>query len=289
MKSVDRVLSTLEHEEPDYVPLTDHIYMPKSLEGILGEECVRINTPGKYVRVHRLLGLDLICAFLDSGGTVQSKDSSMNVETDEWGVKNVIVDGMPWYTEGSIKRIEDFEDYVVPDPSLPMRFKSARGIVNLVKGDLAITGIIDGPFTRCWLLSGFNLFVRAVYSTPKSVQRLLDRIKDYIIEVGKGFIEIGVDIIWIADDLGMVNGPLLHPNTFRKIIFPYFKEIIHSFKKRKVKVLLHSDGQIMSLLDDLVKMGLDGIHPIERKVGMNLREMKEKYGSRIVETLGWRI
>ena len=125
------------------------------------------------------------------------------------------------------------------------------------------------------------MFVRAVYSTPKSVQRLLDRIKDYIIEVGKGFIEIGVDIIWIADDLGMVNGPFLHSNTFRKIIFPYFKEIIHSFKKRKVKVLLHSDGQIMSLLDDLVKMGLDGIHPIERKAGMNLREMKEKYGDEL--------
>lgn len=63
MRSVDRVLLTIEHGEPDFVPLTDHIYMQRSLEGILGEKGVRTDTPEKYVKVHRVLGLDLICAF----------------------------------------------------------------------------------------------------------------------------------------------------------------------------------------------------------------------------------
>ena len=281
MKPQERVLTTSEHEEPDYVPLTDHIYMPKSLEGILGQKGVRINTPKKYVKVHRLLGLDLICAFLDSGETVKPQISSENEMVNEWGVKYRIVDGMPWYMEGPIKNLEDFETYVTPNPNLPCRFKSAHEIVNLVKGDLAVAGVVDGPFTKCWLLSGFDLFAKSVYLKPAAVHKLLDKVTRYIIDVGIGLIETGVDLIWIADDLGTVKGPFLNPSIFRKIIFPYFKKIVDTFKKRGVKVLLHSDGQIMPLMDDLVQMGLDGIHPIERKAGMDLLEMKEKYGDKI--------
>jgi uroporphyrinogen decarboxylase len=281
MRSLERVLTTIEHEEPDFIPLTDHIYMPKSLEGILGEKGVRVNTPEKYVKVHRQLGLDLISVFPDAGGTVKPEGSYAHEEVDEWGVKHRIIDGMPWYIEGPIKNIEGFEDYVTPDTSLPIKFKSARKIVRLVKGDLAIAGIVDGQFTRCWLLSGFNLFVRALYHNLGSVRNLLEEITRYIIDLGKGFIETGVDLIWITDDLGMVDGPFLNPYAFKHVIFPFFNEIVEAFKKQGVMVLLHSDGQIMPLMDDLVKTGLDGVHPIERKAGMNLREMKDKYGDEL--------
>ncbi|MFQ6095292.1 MAG: uroporphyrinogen decarboxylase family protein [Candidatus Bathyarchaeia archaeon] len=281
MRSLDRVLCTLEHEEPDFVPLTDHIYMPRSLEGILGETGVRVDTPRRYIKVHRLLGLDLISAFADAGGTVKPKVLSADEEVDEWGVRNRIIDGMPWYLGGPIRSVEEFEDYEPPDPSLPERFRSTREIVRLVKGDLAIAGIVDGPFTRCWLLSGFDLFVKAIYLRPDSVRKLLERITRFIVDLGIGFIEVGVDLIWIPDDLGMVDGPFLSPSTFRRIIFPYLSEVVRAFKRRGVKVLLHSDGQIMPLMDDLVEIGFDGVHPIERKAGMNLEEMKARYGDKV--------
>nr|MDO8135685.1 uroporphyrinogen decarboxylase family protein [Candidatus Njordarchaeum guaymaensis] len=281
MRPVDRVLLTIGHEEPDFVPLTDHIYMPRSLEGILGAKGVRVNTPEKYVKVHRLLGLDLISAFSDAGGTVKPEVTSADEEFDEWGVRQRIRDGMPWYIEGPIKDIDDFGNYVTPDPFLPTRFESAQAIIRLVKGDLAVAGIVDGPFTRCWLLSGFDLFVKALYTRLESVESLLDRITAYIVGLGKGLIEAGVDLIWIADDLGMVNGPFLSPEMFRNVIFPHLDKIVGTFKKQGMKVLLHCDGQIMPLMDDLVKIGLDGVHPIERKSGMNLIEMKRKYGDRL--------
>jgi hypothetical protein len=50
----------LEHKEPDRVSMTDWIYRPESLEAILGESGVRVDTPEKYIKVHRILGLDLI-------------------------------------------------------------------------------------------------------------------------------------------------------------------------------------------------------------------------------------
>lgn len=111
MNSRERVLTTIEHEEPDLVPLTDHIYMQRSLEGILREKGVRTNTPEKYIKVHQILGLDLICAFPGRlaerneqvcevpSGVITAND----VSVDEWGIKQKDVDGMSWYLEGGNK------------------------------------------------------------------------------------------------------------------------------------------------------------------------------------------
>ena len=280
MESVERVLVAIGHEEPDRVPLTDHIYMARSLERVLGDKGVRVDTAEKYIKVHRLLGLDLICAFPDSGGTVRSGDQASGT-LDEWGVRHRIIDGMPWYIEGPIKSLDDFWDYTTPDPSLPLRVRTAHEIVRLVKGDLAIAGIVDGPFTRSWLLSGLELFVKAIYSRPRVIRKILQEVTDYAIELGKAFLESGVDLIWIPDDLGTVDGPFLNPDVFRRVILPYLREIVDPFKKRDAGVLLHSDGQIMPLIDDLIDIGLDGFHPIERKAGMSLAKMKAMYGDRI--------
>lgn len=287
--SKERVLATIEHEEPDLVPLTDHIYMQRSLEGILGEKGVRINTPEKYIKAHQVLGLDLICAFpgrlaerkkqvgnVPSGAIIR-KDASVN----EWGIKQKDVDGMSWYLEGGIKTLEDVDRFAVPDPFCPRRVETVREIVGIVKEDLAIAGIVSGPFTRGLLLFGFTNYVRTLYVSPNSIQKVTEKVTWFGTELGKIMIDLGVDIIWIPDDLGMKDGPFLPPLAFRKNIFPHMKKMVETFKKRGVKVLLHSDGHIMPLIDDIIQIGFDGVHPIERKSGMNLKLMKTKYGDKL--------
>ena len=112
LRSVERVFLTLKHVEPDYVPLADHIYMAMPLEGVLGEKGVRTNTPEKYVRVHRLLGLDLICAFSNGSEVRPMKPEtgvSVKEAVDEWGMRHRVINGMAWYLGGPIKTIDDFD------------------------------------------------------------------------------------------------------------------------------------------------------------------------------------
>jgi len=271
------------------VPLTDHIYMQRSLEGILGEKGVRTNTPEKYANVHRVLGLDLICAFpgrlVDTsektGGGSPGQKTGASEYVDEWGIRQRPINGMDWYVEGPIKTVEDAEEYEAPDPSLSWRVETVKAIVNLVKDDLAIAAIIGGPFTQGLLLFGFTNFMRTLHVSPDSVRRVTEKAARFQTELGKIAIDIGVDIVWIPDDLGMIDGPFLSPQAFRKHIFPSLKREVETFKKRGVKVLLHSDGQIMALMDDIVEMGFDGVHPIERKAGMSLGLMKAKYGDKL--------
>jgi len=274
----ERVLTTLEHEEPDRVPLTDHIYMPKSLEGILGEPGVRVDTPEKYIKVHKILGLDIICAFPAASPMTQLGEREY---VDVWGIRWRVVDGMPWYVEGTLKDAEDIERLAIPDPHEEFWYKAAERIIKLVGGELAIAGIVEGPFTRTWMPLGFTRFSKMLYTEPSTIRKLIDKVTYFFIELGKNFIERGVDIIWIPDDLGYVNGPMLSPALLRRFFFPRLKEMVHTFKRRGVKVLLHSDGQLMPIMEDIVNTGLDGIHPIERAAGMSLKVMKERYGDQL--------
>lgn len=284
MNSRDRVLTTLEFEEPDRVPLTDHIYMPKSLEGILGEPGVRIDTPEKYIKVHRILGLDLIAAF-PSPSSGESRGSLMgrigkNEFIDGWGIKWKVIDGMPWYADGTLKTREDIDNLGTPDPYEEGLYKPAAEIVRLA-GDLAIGAVVEGQFTRSWLSTGFQTYVKLLYTHPNSIRKLVDKATYFFTEQGKCFIDLGIDIIWVTDDLAMVDGPFLPPSAFRKYIFPHMKKMVSTFKRRGAKVLLHTDGQIMPLIDDVLWMGLDGVHPIERAAGMSLETMKKKYGDKL--------
>jgi len=120
-----------------------------------------------------------------------------------------------------------------------------------------------------------------LHTKQRAICRFIQKVTDFSIELGKDFIDRGVDVIWIPDDMGYVHGPMLSPELFRKFIIPQLKKMVTAFKGRAVKVLMHNDGQLMSIMDDLVDAGIDAIHPLERAAGMSLETMKEKYGEKL--------
>lgn len=82
--------------------------------------------------------------------------------------------------------------------------------------------------------------------------------------------------------LPITRAPFLSPDLFREILFPYLKEEVRAIKNfRDVPVLFHSDGNINLLLDDLVRLRIDGIHPLEKHAGVDIVAVKKKYGDYI--------
>jgi uroporphyrinogen-III decarboxylase len=44
--------------------------------------------------------------------------------------------------------------------------------------------------------------------------------------------------------------------------------------------VFHSDGNLMPILDDLLTLGMNGLHPIQ-PAAMNIKEVKAKYGQKV--------
>ena len=68
---------------------------------------------------------------------------------------------------------------------------------------------------------------------------------------------------------------------FRKYFFGQLRRICDAYHEHEFKVMFHSDGNLMEIMDDLVDAGIDGINPIEVQSGMNLKELKDTYGPKL--------
>jgi uroporphyrinogen decarboxylase len=60
------------------------------------------------------------------------------------------------------------------------------------------------------------------------------------------------------DDMVWSQGPFVHPDFYRSVIFPRYAELWTVLRKAGIKVLYCSDGDWSMFLDDIVEAGADG-------------------------------
>jgi uroporphyrinogen decarboxylase len=86
----------------------------------------------------------------------------------------------------------------------------------------------------------------------------------------------------LADDLGYVTAPLISPAMYAELVLPHHQQICGHLAADGVKTLLHSDGNVAPLIPGFLKAGFVGLHPLEAKAGLDVRELKPRYGRRLI-------
>lgn len=84
-----------------------------------------------------------------------------------------------------------------------------------------------------------------------------------------------------AEDIAYKGRTMCSPAMLRRYLFPGLKRIVAAWHEHGVRVMFHSDGYLMGVLDDLLDCGFDGMHPNEVAAGMNLAEVRRKIGRRM--------
>jgi uroporphyrinogen decarboxylase len=90
-------------------------------------------------------------------------------------------------------------------------------------------------------------------------------------------IDLGVDMVHISDDWGSQKGLMFSPKVWWNLIYPYHKITCNEVKRRGAFLSLHCDGNFTSVIDGVIKLGYDVVHPYQESAGMNLYEYLEKY------------
>jgi uroporphyrinogen decarboxylase len=91
----------------------------------------------------------------------------------------------------------------------------------------------------------------------------------------------GVKIVYTGDDVAGTDGPLMSPASFHALFAPGLHRVIGGFKELGLKVIKHTDGMLWPIIDSIVDSGIDCLDPIDPIAGMDLAQVKAKYGSRI--------
>jgi uroporphyrinogen decarboxylase len=129
-------------------------------------------------------------------------------------------------------------------------------------------------------------FLMDLVMDQANVERLLDALLELHFETLDHVIEsVGdlVDIVRFGDDLGMDNGPLMSPQTYRDIFKPRHAALnAYVHERSSMKTFLHSCGSLYDLLPDIVETGVDILNPVQISArDMEPAKLKAEFGSDI--------
>lgn len=86
------------------------------------------------------------------------------------------------------------------------------------------------------------------------------------------------DGMFFVEDLGSGFGPLMSPKTWRSIFKPLMVQVGEFLCAQRVSFWLHSDGNILPLIDDFIECGVQVLNPVEVKAGLDAVRLRERYG-----------
>ncbi|MCX7048835.1 MAG: hypothetical protein NTX50_25530 [Candidatus Sumerlaeota bacterium] len=282
MTRKERFLTALEVQQPDRVPMFDFLFQQPMYERLIGHRPDAYNGPDA---VRCALALNHDGVWLPFGGFsgFQPKFLAENVYVDEWGTtfkKTTYSWPIDAPIDFPIRSRADLGVYRPPDPTLPGRDSQIRAAREMDNGGLALLGGVTGPLTLAWMLMGYERICYAVYEDPDLIAQCCRFAVEYGKEAARLSVAAGCDGIWISDDFGDNRQGFLRLDHFRELVLPHFAELAETIANLGVPALLHSCGCIKLYLDDLAQTRIASIHPLQRTAGMDLREVKEKYGRR---------
>lgn len=275
-----RILAALNHEEGDRVPIWDYL----DSRAIVDHIC-----PGwtdyhtAMVKVYHTLGIDLCRGY---GSCYSESDNGTITHSDE--VTERKISGQSnWLTKYPIKTMEDLKSFKT-QPIDQEWLKS--GWVNhqlqmkasFEPHTMWVPGGSCG-FHDTYGLMGQELFSYAIYDDPVNVERILEERTENCYQITKVAAEIKASpIFFIGDDIAYKGALMFAPDFLRRTFVKSLKKCIEPAKNAGLKVIFHSDGYVMEILDDMLDAGIDGLNPIEPIAGMDIAYLKKRYGKNLV-------
>jgi len=291
MSSYDRVMVSLNHQNPDRPPL-DFAATEEVVKRLM--KCLNISD---YYGLLEFLGVDLWHFAPKYIGPKQFTETNFmgvkNIKKDYFGIlwKPVMTKFAKYYEIEAhplikMKVVDDIENYSWPNPD----WFDASYIKEEIKkmggsGKKAIVLYAGGAFEIAWYMRGMEQLFYDLICNPQIAEIIFKKLTDFFknrtlraIEILKG----KVDIIYSDGDIGTQNGMMISPAIWRKYVKPWSEELIKPFKKMGFKTMYHSCGSIIPVINDFIEMGLDILDPIQtRAKGMSPEYLKEQFGGRI--------
>mgnify|MGYP000533678897 CR=1 FL=1 len=283
-----RVLTALDHREPDRVPIEYFFFGTPEMVAKLKAH-LRCETDEE---LRRRLGVDVRRVAPEYVGPPLYSDSAGRY-ADHWGVVRAPVShGSGSYNEichyplADADTIEDLDRHPWPKiewfdfASLHRQIEQANE-----RDDYAIIMGNGNIFETSWWMRGWEMTLLDLLANQEFLAELLRRVTDwYIAWFTAAFAETKgkIQLAFTADDVAMQNGPLMALDVWRALLKPEHQRlnaVIHSFG---AKIIYHCDGAVMDFLEDFAEMGIDALDPLQMNArGMDPVAMKARVGDRL--------
>ena len=315
MNSEERVWAALNIEPVDRVPIHTVVFEEKICAEVLGkpsrnaldvvdeleklypddlvEQVNSVMTELETNLLWRMVETTAIMGFDTCGvGYVPFKYETRERMSDAYGRKYKVVnlDGniMTYYYDGMIKNQEDWENF--PKPDVKEICKRAKKLYRTIlrrskklenKHFVVIAqDNFASVFPTVWQGMGMIAFAKALKKNPKMIKERFEMTTEIAIELFKTYAECGAKVFLEGADIADRIGPLVNPKYIDKYVLPCMKQVTEVIHDLGGKIIFHSDGNILPILDFIVESGFDGIHCLEPP-HVDIEVVKKKVGDKL--------
>ena len=171
-------------------------------------------------------------------------------------------------TKHPLADLTKFEQYRFPDPEVcmgigPIDWKAEEARIAAAKaaGEFVGAGLRHGhTYLQLTDLCSYEGFLYAMMDEDPVLEPLIRGVNDFNCAIIQKYIDMGVDLISIPEDLGMQSGPMITPEHFKKYIKPSYQRMMKLARDAGCVVHMHSDGDIRTLVDDIIDGGCQVIN-----------------------------
>jgi len=270
MTSRERVLTALSRKEPDRVP-----YCELAVDRVLGEKLM-----GWTGATSQAANLESTAYTVEEAKALAARlhldNLSYVLRAPVYAVREAGQDGRLFYGEGLIKSEADLGMLQLPDPYDDALYAGAEQFI-AQKGDYAAWFVTRIGIFPTMLSLGTENFCLALFDNRAFIETVLDRYVDWVEVVAERVCRMGFDVFASTDDMAFNTAPFFSPAVFRDLVVPRYRRVA---RKITLPWVIHSDGNMIPFIDDLVSVGITGLHPIE-KGAMDIRAVKRTYGDRL--------
>ncbi|MHC1604927.1 MAG: uroporphyrinogen decarboxylase family protein [Candidatus Methanofastidiosia archaeon] len=275
IKSYDRVITTLEHDEPDTVPTAS------PFQGYWALDHARISV-SKSIKDPRLAatlqikevkksGFDAFENMWDWLAPVEAIGGEVKIESK----------GNPVTIKPLLKKSHDIDNLELPDIMENERIRAAVEtfvlISQLNRNEKFSYATVVMPFTLAGEIRGTQNLMMDIYKDRQSTLKLLD----FCATVVKGFsqilIEKGVECIHFCDPVA--SGELISSEAFQEFSLPYIKDVLNYCSKRNIYSAIHICGDIN---DRLVLFNELRTNILSIDSNVNLKFAREKINQNLI-------
>lgn len=289
MTKRERVEATLNLQETDRVPLYDLLRNDDTIRFFTG----RLPTVGREGRnlacraVGRMLDMTRSAGYTPrSPGSWVDEDGFTKVMLDKWISGGIHtrpfsdVEGARQFVDKQNKRLKNPIDLKAYAENFRAGFVEVQNEI----GDDTVQ-LLDQTGTGLDVIRGhlgLELFAYLEEDEPGLISEFLEAFTSRVIRQIHAVADRRLSPCALTFGDIAFKGTTLHsPDWLRREFFPLLGRINAAWHEHGIKCLFHSDGYLMDVMDDLIDAGIDGINPIEVVAGMDLAEVKRKYGSKL--------
>lgn len=228
--------------------------------------------------------------------SVHTRTISPTANVDFWGVQWELINGDWQITHNPLAKVttvDELQSFAWPQPVIAdadlRQFQADAKRLHadgkyVVLAEHPICGVME---LGCWLF-GYDRYLEALACDPDLINAFSDKILEIQLKVIEQYYRVVgpyIDLTINGDDFGTQSGPFISPAMFDQMIAPYFAARITRIKQLVPGCLFwhHSCGSVFSLLDNIIRCGVDILNPIQTSAHqMEPALLKKHFGDRLV-------